>query len=325
MLGTLERVDHGADETAELWRGVTADESAYAIKLSGGGTPAGLVVSAHLAEQGITGVARPVHTVDGALWSTRGGRRLSVVPWVSDQRALSKGMGAGHWRSYGALLAAIHRTPVTDALAAVLPREEHNHQEVASVARTLAASLPELAAAPDPLLAVLATEWAAAAGRIATLVEQADALGATLRRQAARHVICHADPHLGNVLFGGDDRVWLVDWDDAVLAPRERDLMFVIGGVLAFAPVTRQEQAWFFEGYGPVDIDPVRLAYHQCVRALEDSGFPAAQVAGTGEWTDPERADALEILQGVLSEPGLVNLALAFVARARSDQLSSGS
>jgi spectinomycin phosphotransferase len=39
-LTSINRVGHGGDEQAELWRGVSVDGSPYAVKLSGGGTPA---------------------------------------------------------------------------------------------------------------------------------------------------------------------------------------------------------------------------------------------------------------------------------------------
>ena len=148
---------------------------------------------------------------------------------------------------------------------------------------------------------------------MSTLLEQADSLGRELRTRHTPGVVCHGDPHLGNVLIGGDDRVWLIDWDDAVLAPRERDLMFVIGGVLAFAPVSPEEQSWFFDGYGAADLDPARLAYYRCTRALEDLAYPAAQVVDVHRCTEAERADALSIVRGVLSPTGLVSLALSSV------------
>jgi spectinomycin phosphotransferase len=146
---------------------------------------------------------------------------------------------------------------------------------------------------------------------VSTLLEQADGLGRELRTRHAPSVVCHGDPHLGNVLIGPDERVWLIDWDDAVLAPRERDFMFVIGGVLAFAPVSPEEQSWFFDGYGAADIDPDRLAYYRCTRALEDLAYPAAQVVDVHRYVEPKRADALSIVRGVLSPTGLVSLALS--------------
>jgi spectinomycin phosphotransferase len=139
----------------------------------------------------------------------------------------------------------------------------------------------------------------------------ADRLGRELRTRHTPGVVCHGDPHLGNVLIGGDAAVWLIDWDDAVLAPRERDLMFVIAGVLAFAPVSPQEQSWFFDGYGDADIDPARLAYYRCTRALEDLADPAAQVLDVHGCAEADRANALSIVQGLLSPTGLVSLALS--------------
>jgi spectinomycin phosphotransferase len=314
---TLSLVEHGADEAARLWRACGADGASYAVKLSGAGTPAGLIVSAHLAEHGVAGVTPPQMGTNGQPWSEREGRRLSVVPWVSEARALGGEMSAAHWTSYGALLAHVHATTVTEALATSLPREDHHHEQAASTARALDSSLRQAVVdsvegrTVDDLVHALAQEWCAAGDRVLALLERADDLGRELQARQAPYVVCHGDPHLGNVLIGQPGRVWLIDWDDSVLAPRERDLIFILGGVLAFAPVTPQQQAWFFDGYGPTNLDPLRLAYYRCARALEDLAYPAAQIVDLHRSTEPERADALSIVRGVLSPTGLVSLALA--------------
>lgn len=317
-LASVDEVGHGADEAAQSWRGLSVNGSPYAVKLSGGGTPAGIVVSAHLARHGVPGVAAPVPTRSGRVWSDREGRRLSVVPWVSDDRALSGGMSAQHWASYGALLAKVHATAVTEELATLLPREDHTSDRLASMVPALDSRLqksvgetPAAAAPADALAHALAEEWYGAAGLVSTLLEQADSLGRKLRTRQTPTVICHGDPHLGNVMIGDDDRVWLIDWDDAVLAPRERDLMFVLGGVLAFAPVTPEEQSWFFAGYGAADLDPIAVAYYRCTRALVDLADPAAQVVDVERYPEAERAEALSIVRGVLSSTGLVSLAMS--------------
>lgn len=322
---TLSAVEHGADEAAQLWRGLGAGGASYAVKLSEGGTPAGLIVSAHLAEHGVAGVTRPLISRTGQPWSERERRRLSVVPWVSGGRALEGQLSAAHWRAYGALLAKVHATEVMEALATSLPREDHTHEQAASTARTLDRSLrlpaqePAAGCTVDALVCALAQAWRTADNRVSTLLAQADGLGRQLQARPAVNVVCHGDPHLGNVLVGQDERVWLVDWDDAVLAPRERDLIFILGGVLAFAPVTGPQQSWFFEGYGSTDLDPVRLAYYRCARALEDLAYPAAQIVDVHRFTYREREDALSIVRGVLSPTGLVNLALASAAGAAPD------
>jgi len=310
---TIDATGYGADVAAELWRGTCVDETAYAVKLSGAGSPAGLVVSAHLAQHGVRGAVGPVPTRNGRLWSQRAGRRLSVVPWVSDDRALSGVMGAEHWVSYGALLADVHATPATDAMARLLPRENHTHERLAFTVRALDSQLCTSAAERDPadnLARALAHEWCAAADLVSTVLEHTHALGRELRARQTSRVICHGDPHLGNVLLGRDSRVWLVDWDDAILAPRERDLMFVIGGVIASAPVSPQEQSLFFEGYGAAVVDPVRLAYYRCTRALDDLTYDAVQVVDIHRYAEPERAIALTKVREMFSPTGLARLAL---------------
>lgn len=304
-LASVDKTAYGADEAAELWRGEAVDGKGYAVKLSEGGDPAGLMVSAHLAAHGVPGVPAPVRTNNHRLWTERDGRRLSVVPWVSDNRALSSGMAADQWTSFGALLARVHDTRPL----ATLPREEHTHERVTATVRTV----DDLSADPgDRLAETLVDRWSAAAGVVSALVERADRLGRELRTRSAPEVVCHGDPHLGNVLLGNDRRVWLIDWDDAVLAPRERDLMFVtVGVLLPDIPVTAEQQSWFFEGYGPAELDPTRLAYYRCTRALEDLAYPAVQIMSPYRSTDAERTFALSIVEAVLAPAGLAEFALS--------------
>lgn len=40
-------------------------------------------------------------------------------------------------------------------------------------------------------------------------------------------VLCHADFHDANLLIDPTGRLFIVDWDEIILAPKERDLVFV--------------------------------------------------------------------------------------------------
>lgn len=300
-------VGFGADPAARLWRATTADGHAYAVKLSGGGNPAGLVVTAQLARRGVPGIAAPLTTRDGRLNAVHDGCRLTVVPWVSDDRASAGGMRPAHWRRYGALLAAAHAVPLTDELAG-LPREDHTHAAIGAAVRETDRRLRAVGDAADRWAREVAGHWRAAAADTARLLDRLDRLGAELRGRPAELVVCHGDPHLGNVLLGPDGEVWLIDWDDAVLAPRERDLMFVLGGGPVFAFDSRLDEAAFLAGYGPVEPDPVRLAYHLGVRALDDLWSWSAEAADAGR-PEADRVRALRIMEGLLSPSGLLSLA----------------
>jgi spectinomycin phosphotransferase len=98
-------------------------------------------------------------------------------------------------------------------------------------------------------------------------------------------VLCHADLHTWNVLGDGDARLWLVDWDEAILAPRERDLIFVVGGI-ARGLVRPGDTGRFFQGYGEAAIDPRLLAYYRAGWAVQDIAAYGEQVLlapGSGE------------------------------------------
>jgi Ser/Thr protein kinase RdoA (MazF antagonist) len=42
-------------------------------------------------------------------------------------------------------------------------------------------------------------------------------------------VLCHTDLHYNNLIVDGQGRLWLLDWDDAILAPPEHDLWTGLG------------------------------------------------------------------------------------------------
>lgn len=201
-------------------------------------------------------------------------------------------------------MAQVHAADLPDRVEARLPCEDYS-TVAASTVRALGARVRDRRAGaaagvedlPDQLTRALIDDWLAVAGSVAVLVEQSTALGRDLRDGAGLRVLCHGDAHTANVVVGEDGQVWLTDWDGVAFAPPERDLMFVIGGVLADAPVTREQRSWFFDGYGRIDVDPRRLAYYLCTRALEDIAGFAVRVLDEHGRPPHERAEALAVFR----------------------------
>ncbi|MFC7305298.1 phosphotransferase enzyme family protein [Streptomyces monticola] len=309
-LTSLTEVHHGADELARLWEATAVDGSRYAVKLSAGGTSAGVGVAAWLSSRGVRGVPPPVRTRTGELFSVRDGRRLSMVPWIADTHAMSVGLSRPQWQAFGHLLSRVHATPPPPDL----PRESYDPSELLAYVGEMDALARSTQPQDDDLTREAVALWLSSWDRLSFLAAQAAGLAGTLRtaEPSSPYVLCHADPHLGNVLLGVEG-LWLIDWDDAVVAPRERDLMFVVGGgVLPWALATGEEQGWFAEGYGPAAPDPSRMAYYLSTRALEDVAYPVREVLGTGE--RGSREGALEIVRAVLSPTGLVGTALSWAS-----------
>ncbi|WP_168197427.1 phosphotransferase enzyme family protein [Kribbella sp. ALI-6-A] len=291
----LTRVHGGADQAAEVWL-ARAGERRYAVKWSGGGTDAGARVSAELAAAGVAGVAGPVPTRGGELWSVREGRRLTVMPWVDGRGAAEVGLTDAEWTAYGVLLAGVHSAEPSEGLRRVLPALNPVSARMPGLFRELDERLTGQVPG-DEIEAELARLWREHRELILGLLEPVDGPRGT-------PVICHGDPHLGNVIVG--ESVHLIDWDDAVLAAREQDLMFVLGGMGTLGPANPGQLDAFFTGYGETEIDDRNLRYYRHARALEDVALWAEQAI-----TGPDREDSLRILRGVLGPDGLAVLAVS--------------
>jgi spectinomycin phosphotransferase len=146
---------------------------------------------------------------------------------------------------------------------------------------------------------------------IHTLVTRAEELGQQLARRVLPGVLCHGDIHTNNVLLDGHGAVWIVDWDDTVLAPKERDLMFVVGGGINRALVGPREEALFLQGYGARTLDSLALAYYRYAWAVSDIGAYGAEVVLRPDLGVVSRRAAVSAFLR-LFEPGrIVDLALA--------------
>jgi spectinomycin phosphotransferase len=101
------------------------------------------------------------------------------------------------------------------------------------------------------------------------LVDRAGALSQKIKKQSQKFVLCHSDIHGGNVLIDKNGVIYIIDWDEPIMAPKERDLMFIGGGV-ANVWNNLHEEEFFYKGYGKTEINRTALAYYRYERIVED-------------------------------------------------------
>lgn len=154
-----------------------------------------------------------------------------------------------------------------------------------------------------------AAVWQAHAEEIRTVVERADPLAGRLRQDAAPLVLCHADMHPWNLLIDDARQLWLVDWDETVLARKERDLMFLVGGI-GGDRVGPHETACFFEGYGETEIDAAALAYYRCAWAVQDIAAYGEQILFLPDLGEESRREAVQDFKSLFAPGRIVSLAL---------------
>jgi len=134
--------------------------------------------------------------------------------------------------------------------------------------------------------------WVAHQSTIHTVVTSLEKLAAVLQSRPFPCVICHADLHARNLIRNRAGQVFVIDWDEVMLAPKERDFIFV-----------RSPHAdAFFQGYGQVEIDWVALTYFLWERVVQDLIECTHNVCFRGDWGEETRAEAVQLLDVILAE-----------------------
>ena len=302
----------GADAAAWSYRVTAIDGSRWFVKLRREVRPAAILVPRHLRETGLTEVVGSIPPVSGAPWLEIGPWSVLVSRLVDAPSALRTGMALDAWAGLGAFAARLHAVVLPPDLAALVPVETFR-----PVSTGLARRVDERIAAGeidtmDQLAARVARRWAAERATIRRLVDRADELGRRIRDGRAPRpvVLCHADLHTGNILLDPDGGLAIVDWDELILAPPERDLMFVRGS--AIAEIVTDDQADAFErGYGSAAADPLLIAYYRIDWAVQDLAGFADQVLFDPHLDPSARARAAALFIGQFDAGGEVDTAIA--------------
>jgi spectinomycin phosphotransferase len=300
----------GQDTFAWVYRVRTADDNAYFLKVRTSVTNApSLLVPRYLHDHGVAQVIAPRPTTTGALWTEVAGYAVILSPFIAGTTGMAQGMAPPQWIAYGAILRQIHTTALAPTLAHLMRRETFVPAGAATV-RAVEAHIGRRALA-DPAAQDLAALWHERRDIIHTLVARAEELGRQLAQRAPPCVLCHADIHTNNVLLDAGGAVWIVDWDDTVLAPKERDLMFVVGGGINRALVGPREEELFLQGYGATTLDPLALTYYRYALAVRDIGEYSEQVFLRPDLGPVTRRSAVGRFLTMFQPGRIVELALA--------------
>ena len=297
---SVERLDVG-DPTSRIVR-VRADEGDLFVKLRPGRpNEPGLNVPRALADRGIDVAIAPLPTRDGSLSAGLDGGHLIAYPYVDGAAGGETGMTVGHWRALGSALRRIHDLAPPEELAATMLTEDFTPVDLPGV-RAIDDRLHE--GPRHPAVDALAALWLERRDDVDRVVRRIGELAAIAVTRSDERTICHADIHPWNVLVRDDGGIAIVDWDDAKLAPRERDLMML--GIFA-EPAERRA---FGQGYGPFDADPVLVAYYQHERVVQDLAA-CANVIVDERATVEERRKEFVGLRGMFHPGGTVEIAFA--------------
>ena len=224
-------------------------------------------------------------------------------------------MSAAQWTELGATMRAIHDLPPDGEFATILRTEDFVPAKIGML-REVEERIHSEEHDDDPARLELAGFFRSHREQIERLVARTEALAPLARDRALPTVICHADIHAWNVLVTPEGDIVIVDWDSAMLAPRERDLMFVDGVAGGHAA----DPTAFFEGYGDVELDPIVLAYYRIEWAVQDIAEFSASVFLDPDAGDDTKAEAVDMIVTMFAPGNEIDIVTSAVDPWNPDQ-----
>lgn len=267
-VATLTFLPLGADMNASVYKAQAVDKTCYFVKLKHGHHhDISVAIARLLYEAGIKQIIPPIKTIYGQPTQYIDDFTLIVYPFVEGQNGFSSHLTDDQWFILGQALRQVHEIEVPSSIQSQVRRETYSPKWRETVKRLFTHLEAEVC--DDEMAIKLMKFMKENARAILRLVDRAEELGLKLQDQPAKFVLCHSDIHGGNVLINGNNPIYIVDWDEPMMAPKERDLMFIGGGVANVWNKPHEEE-FFYKGYGPTEVNRAMLAYYRHERIVED-------------------------------------------------------
>ena len=253
---------------ASVYKAETRDGQSYFVKLKRGHhSDISVTLLVLLQASGIQQIIPPIKATDGKLTQHINDFTLTVYPFVDGQNGFSCHLTDDQWIALGKALKQVHELDVPPSIKDQIRKETYSskwREDIRSLDPHINGNLSS-----DETALKLQAFMKEHQAIIHRLVNRAECLSQVIQKQSPEFVLCHSDIHGGNVLIDGGGTIYIVDWDEPIMAPKERDLMFIGGGVANIWNNPREEE-FFYKGYGNTNINRVILAYYRHERIVED-------------------------------------------------------
>ncbi|HAT3884546.1 TPA: aminoglycoside O-phosphotransferase APH(9)-Ia [Legionella pneumophila] len=264
---TVQLIVGGADMNAFGYK-ADSESNSYFVKLKyGHHDEINLSIIRLLHDSGIKEIIFPIYTRDTKLFQQIDHFKIIVYPFINAPNGFTQNLTEKQWHQLGKVLRQIHETSVPTAIQQRLRKETYSpkwREMVRSFYNKIGFDDSD-----DQITTDFKTFFNQKIDSIHRLVDSSEELSKKIQLDLDKYVLCHSDVHAGNVLVVNEGSIFIIDWDEPMLAPKERDLMF-IGGGIGNVWTKPHEIDYFYEGYGKTNVDKIILSYYRHERIVED-------------------------------------------------------
>jgi spectinomycin phosphotransferase len=302
----------GADLNTAVYRAVAGDETPYFVKLRlNDFDEIAVTLPKYYRDQGIRQIIAPLAARSGQLWASLEAYKVILYPFVEGKDGYEVALSDQQWVDFGAALRQIHSVRVPPVLARRIPRETYSPRWRDTVKMFLVRLDDDIY--DDPVAVKAAAFMQAKRAETADLVARAERLVRTLQARLLQprppeFIVCHSDIHAGNILVTAQGEFYIVDWDNPICAPKERDLMYAGGGQFSNWRTPQEEETLFYQGYGRTQVDPAALAYYRYERIVTDIAIYCEQLLASDQGGE-DREQSLKYLMSNFEPGGTIEIA----------------
>lgn len=307
MVEKISFLPLGADVNTAVYQVITSEKTAYFVKLRKGEfNEAAVTVPNFLSNQGIKQIIPIVRTQKGALWANLSPFKVILCPFVEGHHAFEKGLSHARWLAFGAALKQFHSANVPLAITSTIQKENFSAQWRDILKMFL--ERIERETFHEPIAIELADFLKIKKDEMLEIIQRTELFAQTLLKNPPEFILCHADIHGWNLLIDKNGALYIVDWDTLLLAPKERDLMFIGAGLGDTGYTVEQEESMFYQGYGQTSINKIALAYYRYERIIEDIAAYCQQIFLSDEGGE-DRNEALKNVKSNFLPNGTIEMA----------------
>lgn len=303
----MQFISDGADINAFAYK-VDTKSNSYFVKFKySDQNEINLSIVKLLHDSGIKEIIFPINTIEGKLFQQLDHFSMIVYPFIHAPNGFNQNLSEKQWERLGKAVRKIHDTPIPTLIQKQLRKETYS-SKWREIVRSLYNKI-DSEQSDDQITATFKSFFKRNINRIQRIVDSSAVLSEKIQPDLKRYVLCHSDIHAGNILVANDASIYIIDWDESMLAPKERDLMFIGGGV-GNVWNKPQEIHHFYKGYGRTSIDTTILSYYRHERIVEDVALYGKDLL-LHDQSDQSRREMLNHFKAMFDPNGVVEIALA--------------
>lgn len=275
-IAKIEELAWGADVQSRLFRIDTDNKSSFFLKSSTRSLEeSALWLIDIFSKNNVEHIIKPIPSLSCQSWSSYENHNLVLFPYIDGVNGYEKALTKTQWIEFGKTIKQIQSIPIKPEFNNHIAIENYAdiwREMVITYLNQFQSQIFERLVCKELAKFLLEHESV-----IRIIVNRAEILAQKLKNKAQVYVINHADLHAGNILITSD-QFFIVDWDAPVLALKERDLMFIGAGLGFLTMIPKDEEKYFYQGYGQTKLDIEGIAYYRYERIIQDIAAFSQQI-----------------------------------------------